>query len=200
MSRVVTSAGRRRLSVFGGVLWGCLAMGAMGCAKDEMSGGMPDLTGDSPDLTTDDGGVVPPDLASPNKFRLDPGKYTTTDVFSITDGCNVPPLTNANVQFERTLGYNANTKLYSLTSELGSPMGEGMVVNDQGTLSLTASVSNGMGCVWTSTRTSELTLTKDNVFRLVFTDKRTNFAPIGAMGMCPRTTPCTLTWTVQMAL
>jgi hypothetical protein len=125
------------------------------------------------------------------------GSYASAPggVTNLSDGCGVGATAGDIEAAARTVAYAPTTRTLSITSAQGTPLGTGTVTNNTGTLTYSATLSDGT-CSFTSTRTVMVVVTADDTLQIQYSDARSSYvsAP-GNVCQPPASTPCTIAYT-----
>jgi hypothetical protein len=129
--------------------------------------------------------------------RIMDGPYNTVSATISSDTCNNPPLVPADVMSTRTVQNNTATGTITVLGSNGGAIGSGAIRCNTGTLMADQVTTTAMNpCQWRSIRTSQMTVTADSSFTLVFTDQKSEFQST-TFGSCTKTA-CSTSFTVQM--
>jgi hypothetical protein len=123
------------------------------------------------------------------------GDYSMVTATNVSDTCNAPGLTPADLATPRKIALNGDTLEFS--SQDGVVFASGPNGCNSATLSFNSAVA-GSTCMWTESRNVALTATGDNAVTLQVTVMRTNFLSQAGQ-TCTQIAPCSIAYTLTMA-
>ena len=151
-----------------------------------------------------DGNAMPPSGSKcpANGPALTVGSVSYSIVASqITDNCNTPPLTAAQITGDYTITTDSSCAV-TLQRGSGRTIGQGTATSGSFQLTSTEVVSEEAGggnCQYQTTKTSSVTIADDKTVTIQYSDKRDNFMSVpGKTCIPPAGASCTVSYTLTM--